>query len=271
MHTIRAIIKLSVFGLCCITVIPIQILIVTLFQGGAIYHIPYIWHNIIRSAFGIKLTIHGTPATDRQTLYMSNHLSYLDISVLGSLIKASFVAKSEVETWPLFGLLSKLQKTAFIQRVRTKIAEQKSMLETRIKNGESLIIFPEGTSTHGISVVPFKSSLFSLAHNDETKNLWVQPITLRVITSNGKQPISLKDHEIYAWDRDDDTPLANHLWRFAKTTGAELEVIFHPPLKAHDFKNRKELAKACYDTVLKPIEENSPQIIKEEEYHEQRA
>ena len=251
--------KFFLFALNCMCVVPLQTLILLITKGPAAYILPHIWHRIVCFIFGIQIDIHGTPHTDKQTLYMCNHLSYLDIPAIASILKASFVAKSEVEGWPVFGFLSTLQQTAFIQRKRSETARQKETLQNRIRRGESLIIFPEGTSTSGFEVVPFKSSLFALAMNEEPNTLYLQPMTLQILEVNGKRPETKEGHDVYAWPRDVDIDLADHLVRFAKTSGARLKLTFHPPLKATDYKNRKVLAKACYDAVSNELINSSKQ------------
>lgn len=249
-----AFLKVIFFVLNCLWVILLQGLLMLFTKGQASYYMPLIWHRLCCLIFGIRVNVKGKIHRDAQTIYMSNHISYLDISALGSLIKASFVAKSEVEGWPLFGFLADLQQTAYIRRSRTKIAKEKNILLQRIDNGESLIIFPEGTSTSGFEVIPFKSSLFALAMGDGRDNIYIQPITIRVAQVDGKLPETKNEQDIYAWPRDVDIDLHHHLWRFAKTSGATLDVIFHEPLKASNFENRKILAKACYDSVSKGLD-----------------
>lgn len=185
---------------------------------------------------------------------MSNHLSYLDIPVLGSLIRSSFVAKSEVEAWPLFGFLSKLQQTEFIQRKRSQARNQKSVLQSRIESGESLIVFPEGTSTDGQTVLPFKSSLFSLAFPEDKSDIYVQPITIKIKSINGKPVQNQETRDLYAWHIDMDASLASHLWGFAKTKGVFLSIEFHPVLQAIKYGDRKTLAKLCHENVCKGLD-----------------
>jgi 1-acyl-sn-glycerol-3-phosphate acyltransferase len=200
--------------------------------------------------FGIRHQIIGTPNVSHQTLYMSNHLSYLDIPLIGSFLQASFVAKSEVASWPVFGFLSKLQQTAFLERKRTAIVRETNSLQGRIKRGGSLIIFPEGTSTDGQMVLPFKSSLFTLALGEANDALYVQPMTLQVTSVDGRAPRSQDERDLYAWHIAMDTELPVHLWRFAKTSGALIRVTFHPPLQARAYSDRKMLAQTCHMAVM---------------------
>ena len=246
--------KLAAFAVLCALVILVQGTFILIHKGPASYVIPRIWHNCVRIVFGIKYRVEGTPCTKSQTLYMSNHMSYLDIEVIGSVLKASFVAKADVESWPLFGLLCKLQQTVFISRSRVDAAKGTNALETTLNEGKSLILFPEGTSTDGQSVLPFKSSLFSIAYIGENKDIMVQPVTVQLESVDGHAVKTQDDRDLYTWHVDMTTELPEHLWRFAKTSGAGVVLKFHPPLKASDYNDRKILAKLCHDTVSKGLE-----------------
>ncbi|MGH1376721.1 MAG: lysophospholipid acyltransferase family protein [Alphaproteobacteria bacterium] len=249
MKTIIASVKFIIFALLCCLVVPLQSLILLFHTGKGAYILPFLWQKCVSRLFRIKVVIHGTPLKSKQTIFMSNHISYLDIPVIGSVLPASFVAKKDVASWPVFGFLSKLQQTAFISRERADASQAKHALDTMLNNEKSLIIFPEGTSTDGREVIPFKSSLFSLALKDNLPDLMIQPITLNMDHVD-KRPINTQeDRDLYAWHIEMDTPLADHLWRFAKSKGAQISLTFHEPIRAQDFSDRKTLAKACHNTV----------------------
>ena len=249
MDTVIASFKLFLFALICLIVVPVQLVILIFTKGNMAYCMPYFWQKTVCKIFNVKIIVSGEPYKDSQTIYFSNHISYLDIPVIGSILKASFVAKRDVASWPVFGFLSKLQQTAFISRDRKDIAKEKYALDTMLESGKSLIIFPEGTSTDGQSVLPFKSSLFSIAMRDGLENISVQPITLKMKLINNKPAKTQDDRDLYSWHINMDTPLGEHLWRFAKNKGAHISLEFHPVLKANDFSDRKTLAKACYNAV----------------------
>ncbi|MEM7680288.1 MAG: lysophospholipid acyltransferase family protein, partial [Pseudomonadota bacterium] len=213
MRSIIAFLKWLGFVLGIIGISLIQPIVFLFTKGTKSYIVPYYFHNIWRMTFAVKYVVKGTPCVDKdkQVLYMGNHISYLDIPVVGSVIRASFVAKSEVDGWPLAGFLCSLQQTAFIQRKQSKMMEEKNKLQTRIDDGDSLIIFPEGTSTSGFEVLPFKSSLFMLALGENNDNLYIQPFTIRVLKVDGKTPANKDEQDIYAWPRDVDIDLHHHL------------------------------------------------------------
>jgi 1-acyl-sn-glycerol-3-phosphate acyltransferase len=254
MSAILAAFKFFLFFLICLMVVPPQLLILMVSKGSTAYVIPHIWHKAVCHIFQIRIKIKGIPNKNVQTLFVSNHLSYLDIPVIGSTLKASFVAKKDVASWPVFGFLSKLQQTAFIDRSRSAAIKEAGALGTMLQAGKSLILFPEGTSTDGRMILPFKSSLFSLALRDSDENLKIQPFTVSICLADGHPPKTQDERDLYAWHRDMTTELPAHLWRFAKTKGAEISLEFHAPLRAIEFSDRKILAKHCEDTVSKGLD-----------------
>lgn len=252
MRPARAVVKIALFLVLALLAIPPQLALLRLSKGPAAEWIPLLWHKAICAVFGIKIEIRGAPEKDRQALYVSNHLSYLDIVVLAGILRASFLSKKEVKSWPFFNILAYLQQTAYIERRKTALVTAKTDLETLLARGRSLIIFPEGTSTDGQSVRRFKSGLFALAL-EGLEPLPVQPVTISVAEADGRPPESQKDRDLYAWHIDMKDSLALHLWRFAKSSGARLIVTFHEPLSPAAFPDRKALAKACHDSVCKGL------------------
>ncbi|MCB1652204.1 MAG: 1-acyl-sn-glycerol-3-phosphate acyltransferase [Alphaproteobacteria bacterium] len=254
MSSIKAAFKFLAFALLCLAIVPLQSLVLFFTKGEKAYFLPKVFHKITCWIFGIKIKKTGQVSQAPQTLFISNHISYLDIPALGSLIPGtSFVAKRDVEKWPVFGFLSKLQQTAFISRSRSDAAKETRNIAAALKNNKNLILFPEGTSTDGQEVRPFKSSLFALALENDSKELQLQPITISVLSANGQKPQTQEQRDIYAWHINMDTPLAPHLWDFAKGNGAIIQITFHPPLQSTLYNDRKTLAKECHDTVSKGL------------------
>ena len=138
-----------------------------------------LWCRATARLLGVRIRHAGGPFTDCPTLFVANHVSYLDVLALGSFADGSFIAKSEVASWPLFGLLARLTRTMFIRRHWRQALVQRNALAARMREGESFILFGEGTSSNGLDVRPIKTSLLSVAEP------WildcpiaVQPITL---------------------------------------------------------------------------------------------
>ncbi len=190
-----------------------------------------------------------------QTVYVGNHLSYIDIPLLGSILDATFIAKEDVKKWPILGVLARLAKTVFISRTPEKASSVVKEIYDKINQNRSLILFPEGTSTQGSFVLPFKSSLFEIFLSHKVhKPLYIQPFTIIPIQTNQTEVTKLSQLDYYAWYGD--MKLEPHLWQLAKSKGAKVRIVFHKPYQALDFDNRKKLAAACYRDVSTGLQEN---------------
>jgi 1-acyl-sn-glycerol-3-phosphate acyltransferase len=255
MRSVVAILKLFAFVLVNIALVPPHTIIYLVHKGRGLHVIPKLYHTLACAIFQIRISHTGQPVADRQTLFMSNHISYLDIPLLSTRIpRPHFVAKKDVKDWPVWGFLAKLQQTAFISRNPADAYKETQSLDAMVRDGKNLVIFAEGTSTDGTSVLPFKSSLFKIAFGEHSDDLCVQPVTLRVKAINGVPSNGGDPENLYAWPRELDMELIPHLWRFAKSKGAEIEVIFHNSVKPNAFSDRKTLAKACCEAVCNGLE-----------------
>jgi len=218
------------------------------------FRIPRLFHFLLLKLLGIRVRVHGTPVTVAPTLFVSNHTSYLDVPVLGYLLSAGFVAKSEVADWPLFGFLARVQNTVFIERKSIRAADQRSQLQEYLSKKRNLILFPEGTSSDGLEVLPFKSTLFSIVDDSaEGQNITVQPVSVTCVELDGF-PLLREERAEYAWYGD--LSLVPHLWGVFQHKGFTVEVTFHAPLTYTDYPNRKDLAAACQDAVTKGVKQS---------------
>lgn len=209
------------------------------------------WHKGSCRIVGLEPVIHGNPVTDRPVLFVSNHVSYLDIPVLGALLDACFIAKSEVKTWPVFGFLAQLQSTVFVERKARRTAEQSSIINERLEQGDSLILFPEGTSSDGNRALRFKSALFQAAEATIDGNqVEVQPVSIAYTRFDG-MPMGRALRPLYAWYGD--MELAPHLWRVLGLGEVQVDVVFHAPVRLSDFESRKELARHCEAVVARGL------------------
>jgi len=197
-----------------------------------------------RKCIGHQLIIKGELSKAEPTLFVSNHSSYVDILVLGTFVPARFVAKQEVATWPVMGWLATKQGTLYIDRSRTAIVDGTDTLLEYLDKGESLILFPEGTTSDGCRILPFGSSFFDVAMK---KNITVQPIT---VTYAGwdRLPMPHYMRKFCGWFSPD-VDLLPHLWAIAQWGTVQVVVDLHPPLKAQDFASRKELCQASFHAV----------------------
>jgi 1-acyl-sn-glycerol-3-phosphate acyltransferase len=134
-------------------------------RGWSISHrIPVAFHRMACRLLRVRVRIEGVPAADRPLLIVSNHLSWLDIVVMGSAFPVSFIAKSEVGTWPIIGTFARMQRTVFIDRTRrTATRETHAEMTERLAGGDPLILFAEGTTSDGHRVLPFRSALIGAA------------------------------------------------------------------------------------------------------------
>jgi len=180
-------------------------------------------------------------------LFVANHVSYADITVLGSVIAGSFIAKAEVADWPFFGWLAKLQRSVFVdRRVRSTIT-QRDAISKRLAVGDALILFPEGTSSDGNRVLPFKTALFAAAeHARGLSPVVVQPVSVAYTRLDG-MPIGRLYRPLFAWYGAVD--LAPHIWSMIGLGTVEVVVEFHPTTFLSDCGSRKALASYCYARI----------------------
>lgn len=241
------VVKAALFFLWSLLMVPPQALLILIHRGPSAYIIPQLWHRGICAIFGIRVRVEGTPVTGRQAVFVGNHVSYLDIPAIGGVLRASFIAKNEVAGWPVFGFLSRMQQTAFISRARNHAAREKNALSNMLAEGKSLFLFPEGTSTDGRDVAPFKSSLFSMTLDQGRDDLLVQPVSLRIDRVDGRDPANQAVRDLFAWYGDMTMP--PHLKNFTACRGADITLVFHPPLNPAAFTDRKALAEAAQTSV----------------------
>lgn len=206
---------------------------------------PRITQAVCRAAFpimGMRYRVRGEPMRHIGAV-VANHASWLDIFTLNACQRVYFVSKSEVAGWAFIGWLARATGTVFIRRDPREAKAQQALFEHRIRAGHHLLFFPEGTSTDGIRVLPFKTTLFQpfYTHGLE-KVMQIQPVTVVYRAPAGA------DERFYGWWGD--MGFGPHL---AKVLGArrqgEVEVVFHAPLDAASFASRKELAAACEAAV----------------------
>lgn len=225
-----------------------------LISPTAARRLPLSYYRFLLWVLDMKVTVKNPPSYAEPRLIVSNHASYLDIVVLGSLIEGCFVAKSEVATWPFFGQLAKLSRTVFVARDnRREAKEQRDRIAAQMADGDSIILFPEGTSTDGNHVDHFKTSLFSAAEVEQESTggkPWVQPVTIAYTGLHG-MPVGRRQRAVFAWYGDMD--LMPHLWQFVQLGASEAQVVFHEPVHADDFPSRKALAAHCEKTISRSL------------------
>lgn len=139
------------------------------------------WCSKLLRILNVTIREYGRVPADKfqRTLFVSNHISWLDIWVLKHLHHLHFVAKSDIRGWPVIGWLATQTGTLFIERERrsdTRRALQE--IEQALSLDENLCFFPEGTTTDGTRLLPFKPSLFQAALNTHAR---IQPLAIRYV------------------------------------------------------------------------------------------
>ncbi len=202
---------------------------------------------------GIEVRVIGTRAageSGRPVLYVSNHSSWVDVPVIGGVLDGCFVAKGAVASWPVIGTIARLGRTVFVSRNRTSTARELDAMRATLAGGDRLILFPEGTSSDGSRVLPFRSSFFAVAEakpGDDLSQLPViQPVSV-VYDRLGGLPAGRASRPVFAWYGD--MNIASHFWRLTQHIGLRATVLLHAPLDPARFADRKALSQAVWQIV----------------------
>jgi lyso-ornithine lipid O-acyltransferase len=248
--TVRAGTRLLQMALGLFKLIPLQSFRMR-FGVGDFYDEPMRYFRYIARIFGLNIHVRGTPSSKKPTLFIANHSSYFDIFTLGSILKGSFVAKSEIAGWPFFGYMCRLQNTVFVERQAGRAGAQKNAIRERLEAGDNIILFP-GTSSDGNRVLPFKSSLFSLVEEPLLNGdvITVQPISITGVGLDGL-PLGRTLRPYFSWYGDMD--MTPHLWQSLKLGRFDVEVLFHASVTIRDFKDRKELCRYAENTIREGV------------------
>lgn len=208
---------------------------------------PHITQFVCRSAFlilGMRLKMRGELMKERGAV-VANHSSWLDIFALNARKRIYFVSKSEVAKWPGIGWLARATGTVFINRNPREAAAQTEVFRNRLLAGHKLLFFPEGTSTDGLRVLPFKSTLFAAFFSDELRHeMHIQPVTVIYHAPQGEED------RFYGWWGD--MEFGPHLLKtLAARRQGSVELVYHAPVRVDDFPNRKTLAAHVEQVVRK--------------------
>lgn len=206
---------------------------------------PHITQFVCKTSFfimGIRRRTIGKPMLHRGAV-VANHTSWLDIFTLNAAQRIYFVSKSEVAGWPGIGWLARATGTVFIERNPKRAREQTQVFQQRLLHNHRLLFFPEGTSTDGLQVLSFKTTLFQAFFAPQLHDaIWIQPVSVSYRAPKGA------DARFYGWWGD--MTFGGHLvetlsvWRQGHVT-----TCYHPPIKVSDFQNRKDLALACENQI----------------------
>jgi 1-acyl-sn-glycerol-3-phosphate acyltransferase len=209
---------------------------------GRLYHAGNCW------ILGLAIRVLGAPAPHppgQPVVFVASHSSWLDVLVLGALVDAAFVAKAEVSTWPLIRTVAALGRTVFVSRKRASAGREANEMAARLAAGDSLVLFPEGTTSDGARVLAFRSALFG-ALDPKAGPVTVQPVSIVYDRLNGL-PLSRKVRFHFAWYGDMD--IGRHAVGIAAEPNSRASVLFHPPIELAAMPDRKRLAEATFAAV----------------------
>jgi len=211
-----------------------------------------VWHRLVCRLIGIRVRVTGAPAAERPLLLLANHSSWLDITVLAAVAPVSFVAKAEVARWPLIGFLARTQRTVFVDRQRRHATGEKAdEVAGRLSNGDIMVLFAEGTSTDGNSVLPFRSALVGAAQRAiENGSATVQPVAIAYQRVHGL-PIGRQHRHLVAWFGSGD--LLPHLKRVLSEGGIDVHVVFGPPHSLGPCDDRKLVTREAGELVRRLV------------------
>ena len=210
--------------------------------------VPSLFLKLACSSLGLQVRLQGAPVVKKGgVLFVSNHIGWADIPALGSKLLASFVAKAEIDGWGIFGVLTRLQGAIYVKReARLEVGDQRTEIAERLARGGRVIMFPEGTNSDGTRVLPFKSSLFAVAHGKDAPEFVIQPVTLAYTRVNG-MPVTRRMLPSLAWVGD--TELKPHIAEFMRLGKIRADILVHEPVHPGDFRDRKALARHCQEVV----------------------
>lgn len=199
------------------------------------------WCGGLLRAFHIKVTTFGDlpPNTTSGVMFVANHISWSDIHALNSKIALRFIAKSEIRSWPVFGYLVAKANTLFIDRSKKQEAAKiVNITAASLMTGDNLCFFPEGTTTDGKQVLPFKSSVLEAAI---AANSPIWPVAIRYVNADG----SMNTNTAYAGE----ISLIDSMYQVIKQKNVVVELHFLSPIDSAG-KDRRHLTQAAYDAIV---------------------
>ncbi|MDR6285282.1 1-acyl-sn-glycerol-3-phosphate acyltransferase [Methylopila jiangsuensis] len=246
LRSVRA--GLAVGALAAATLVGLPIQHVALKLGSpAARRIPVLFHRFALGAIGVRRRVVGVPGEARPLLIAANHASWLDIVVLGATAPVSFVAKSEIASWPLFGTFARLQRSIFVDRQRRGAtgAVSREMSE-RLVAGDPIVLFAEGTSNDGVRLLPFRSALIGAARaaivSGGGEEAFVQPVSIAYTHRNGL-PLGRRGRQDVAWYGDLD--ILPHMWAILRGGAIDVTVSFGAPIRVDAATDRKAVARSA--------------------------
>lgn len=251
MGVLRTIAVVLILGLGTLVLMPLQML-ATRFDWPLARTLPWYWQRVARKLIRLRVRVEGKPAPP-PLLITANHISWLDITVLGSVLPLSFVAKAEVAGWPVLGTLARLQRTIFIDRTRrSQTGSATRAIAQRVGKGDVMVLFAEGTTGDGNRILPFRSALIGAASAAaEGSTITVQPVAVTYTRIQGI-PVGCADRPDIGWYGDMD--FIAHFRRLIGHGAIDAVVSFGDPIPCGPGADRKAIAAECYASVRRMVE-----------------
>jgi lyso-ornithine lipid O-acyltransferase len=234
-----------IFALLTLPLLPVQYVSMKL-ERFVHKSLPRFWHRIIAKLLGLRVQVIGELSAERPLLIAANHSSWADIVVLSTVAEVSFIAKSEVKSWPLFGLFAVLQRSVFVERDRKQTTgHQADTIAGRLAKGDAMVLFAEGTTSDGNRVLPFKSALFGAAQvalrDTEAHRVLIQPVSVTYTRVHGL-PMGRYMRPVSSWPGS--VPLIASLIAMAREGALDVEVRIGAPVEFTPKSSRKSVAAA---------------------------
>lgn len=220
--------------------------------------LPMLFHRATARIMGLRIRIIGRPSSDRPMLIISNHVSWIDIVALGSVMPLSFVAKAEVAAWPVFGLMAKLQRSIFVDRTRKgDTGKVNAEIAERLVEGDPIVLFAESTTADGNRILPFRSALVGAAQETILSggagpHVCLQPVALAYTRRDGL-PAGRMGRAHIGWYGD--MEMLPHLAGILRGGPLDMEVRFGTPLAFDAGSDRKTITRQAEDEVRRMMAE----------------
>ena len=251
--SLRATAVLTSFVAFTVPLMPVQAVLLKVSPKTA-RRFPNWYHRNVCRILGVTLKIEGAVAEDKPVLLVCNHTSWLDIPVLSALAPVSFVAKLEVGSWPFVSALARLQRSVFVDRTRRQTTgDAATEIMGRLRQGDTIVLFAEGTSSDGNRVLPFKTSLFGAVAGQgmgPIPDAVVQTAAV-VYTHLRGVPITRADRPRIGWYGD--MEMTSHAWGVLSSGPITVTIKVSPPVPLFEFKDRKDLALKSERTVRSAV------------------
>ena len=205
------------------------------------------WDGICH-VLGVEPRLIGQAVSNGQPILSTcNHTSWLDVPTLGGTLEACFVAKAEVGTWPVVRIIAWLGRTVFVSRRVTDTGRERDSMRARLLGGDNLILFPEGTSSDGARVLPFRSPFFAVVEGvSRDRRPLIQPVSI-VYDRLDYLPARRSTRPVSSWYGDMD--LGGHFWRLARHRHLRATILFHDPIDPAAYPSRKVIAQAVWNVI----------------------